>query len=93
MVEAGLSPEAGLRAATLGALALGWPDRIGAVTAGRYADLIAVDGNPLEDITVLQRVGFVMKGAVVYRNDFMVAPKQLRVPRFQPVSTNQRTNA
>jgi imidazolonepropionase-like amidohydrolase len=76
MVEAGLSPAASLRAATLGAAAaLGWSDRIGSVTAGRYADLIAVRGNPLEDVTVLERVGFVMKGGVVYRNDFTVALK------------------
>jgi imidazolonepropionase-like amidohydrolase len=42
--------------------------RIGAIAPGMQADLIAVDGNPLEDITALQRVVFVMKGGRVYKN-------------------------
>lgn len=52
----------------LAAQALGMHDRIGALAPGMEADLIAVDGNPLEDITALQRVVFVMKGGKVYRN-------------------------
>jgi imidazolonepropionase-like amidohydrolase len=40
---------------------------VGQLKAGYYADVIAVPGNPLEDITALERVGFVMKGGVVYR--------------------------
>ena len=76
MVEAGLSPAESLRAATVGAAAaLGWSDRVGSVAAGRFADLIAVRGKPLEDVTVLERVGFVMKGGVVYRDEFAVTPK------------------
>ncbi len=44
--------------------------QIGYVEKGRYADIVAVSGNPLEDITEMERVKFVMKGGVVYRNDF-----------------------
>lgn len=53
---------------SLAAQALGLGDKIGAVAAGLDADLVAVDGNPLDDITAVRRVVFVMKGGKVYRN-------------------------
>ena len=53
---------------SMNALALGMQDRIGALAPGMEADLIAVDGDPLTDITALRRVVFVMKGGKVYRN-------------------------
>jgi imidazolonepropionase-like amidohydrolase len=56
-----------IAATSLNAEALGMKDRIGAIATGMEADLIAVDGNPLEDISALQRVVFVMKGGKVYK--------------------------
>jgi imidazolonepropionase-like amidohydrolase len=68
MVKYGMTPLAALQAGTLnGARLLGWEGQIGALKAGYLADVIAVPGNPLEDIGVLQKVAFVMKGGVVYR--------------------------
>lgn len=56
-------------ATSLNAEIIGWNDRVGSVEAGKFADLIAVPGDPLQDITLLGRVGFVMKGGTVYRDD------------------------
>jgi imidazolonepropionase-like amidohydrolase len=53
---------------SLAAEALGMGDRIGSVAPGYEADLIALDGNPLEDLTAVRRVVFVMKGGVVYKS-------------------------
>ena len=68
MVEHGMSPLAALQAGLLnGAKLLGWQDRTGALKPGYWADIIAVPGDPLNDISVVQRVSFVMKGGIVYR--------------------------
>lgn len=68
MVEWGMTPMQAIKAATTDAAELlGWRDRVGSVEAGRFADLIAVAGDPLTDITELERVSFVMKGGVVYK--------------------------
>ncbi|MGA3095031.1 MAG: amidohydrolase family protein [Bryobacteraceae bacterium] len=68
LVKYGMSPLAAIQAGTLhGATLLGWEGRIGALKAGYFADVIAVTGNPLEDIGALEKVGFVMKGGVVFR--------------------------
>jgi len=70
MVEYGMPALAALQAGTLnGAKLLGWQDQIGALKAGYFADIVAVSGDPLQDIAVLQKVSFVMKGGVVYRHD------------------------
>jgi imidazolonepropionase-like amidohydrolase len=53
----------------LAAEVIGWPDTVGAIEAGRYADIIAVRGNPLEDVRLLEKVDFVMKGGVVYKQE------------------------
>jgi imidazolonepropionase-like amidohydrolase len=68
MVKYGMKPVEALQAGLLnGAKLLGWPNEIGALKSGYYADVIAVSGNPLEDIEALTRVEFVMKGGVIYR--------------------------
>jgi len=68
--RAGLSPARAIQAGTMtNAEALGWQDRIGSIDPAKYADLIAVDGDPLGDITELQRVRFVMKGGKVVKNE------------------------
>ena len=75
MVEWGMTPMQAIQSATTsGADLLGWSDRVGSIQAGRYADLVAVDGDPLRDITELERVKFVMKGGVVYKGAGNAAP-------------------
>ena len=69
LAKNGLGPLEAIRAATVRAAELlGWQDRVGTVAPGKFADLVAVRGNPLEDVTLLERVAFVMKGGVVYKN-------------------------
>ncbi len=69
-VDYGMTPMQAIHTATsTAAELLGWQDRLGTIEAGKLADLVAVSGNPLDDITELQRVKFVMKDGVVYRND------------------------
>jgi imidazolonepropionase-like amidohydrolase len=59
-----------IQAATVHAAELiGWPDSVGAIAPGRYADIIAVRGDPLQDIRLLENVAFVMKGGEVYKQD------------------------
>jgi imidazolonepropionase-like amidohydrolase len=66
----GLTPVRAIQAGTsINAEALGWQDRIGSIDEGKYADLIAVSGDPLADITELQRVKFVMKGGKIIKNE------------------------
>jgi imidazolonepropionase-like amidohydrolase len=68
MVQYGLTPMQAIQAATVSAAdLLGWSDRVGAIAPGLYADVIATTGNPLDDVTELERVAFVMKGGVVYK--------------------------
>ena len=68
MVKYGMSPLAALHADLInGAKLLGWEGQIGVLKPGYFADIIAVPGNPLEDITVTKKVSFVMKGGVVYK--------------------------
>ncbi len=68
----GESAAASIVAATsLNAEIIGWSDRVGSVAPGKFADLIAVPGDPLQDIALLGRVGFVMKGGTVYRDDLV----------------------
>jgi len=67
-VEWGMTPLQAIRSATVDAAELlGWSDRVGSLAPGHYADMIAVSGDPLADVTVLEHVGFVMKGGRVVR--------------------------
>ena len=68
MVKFGMTPLASIQAGTInGAKLLQWENQIGALKPGYFADVVAVPGNPLDDITTLQKVTFVMKNGVIYR--------------------------
>jgi imidazolonepropionase-like amidohydrolase len=70
LVRAGMSPERALRAATESSAALlGWSGDVGSLAPGAYADLIAVPGNPLQDIAAVEHVQVVVKGGKVVRDD------------------------
>jgi len=70
MVDAGMTEMEAIRAATVVAADhIGMGDQIGSLEIGKEADIIAVDGNPLEDISELEDVDFVMKGGIVYKNE------------------------
>jgi imidazolonepropionase-like amidohydrolase len=67
-VRLGMTPLQAIQTSTLhGSKLLGLEDRIGTIEAGKYADLIAVDGDPIKDVTELERVKWVMKGGVVFK--------------------------
>jgi imidazolonepropionase-like amidohydrolase len=70
----GMTPVAALQTATINAADLmGWTDRVGAIEPGKWADVIAVEGDPLQDIRLLERVPFVMKGGQVYKDELHAA--------------------
>ena len=69
-VRFGMTPAQAIQSATsVSADLLGWEDRVGEIAPGMYADIVAVDGNPLDDIAELEDVDFVMKGGVVYKSE------------------------
>jgi len=71
MVKLGMSPLQSIQAATINAAdLLGWSDKIGALEPGKWGDIIAVDGDPLQDVTTLEHVKFVMKGGEVVKNEY-----------------------
>jgi imidazolonepropionase-like amidohydrolase len=71
MVKLGLTPLQAIQAATINAAdLLGWPGKVGSLEPGAWADIVAVDGDPLKDVTTLERVKFVMKGGEVVRNEY-----------------------
>jgi imidazolonepropionase-like amidohydrolase len=68
MVKWGMTPRQALRSATTSAAELlGWSDQVGSIESGKFADIVAVPGDPVADITLLEKVDFVMKGGQVYR--------------------------
>lgn len=67
-VRLGMTPLQSIQTATVNASKLlGWEDRVGTIEAGKYADLIAIDGDPTKDVTELERVKWVMKGGVIFK--------------------------
>lgn len=76
MVEWGMTPMKAIQASTVANADLfGWSDRIGSITPGKYADIIAVVGDPIQNIGVLENVSFVMKGGSVVKNAPAGAPR------------------
>jgi len=70
-VRLGMTPLQAIQSGTLnGAELLGWSDKIGSIEAGKWADIVAVDGDPLQDVSILEHVKFVMKGGVVVKNEY-----------------------
>ncbi|OLC04772.1 MAG: hypothetical protein AUH45_02115 [Gemmatimonadetes bacterium 13_1_40CM_69_22] len=79
MVRWGLTPMQAIQAATVNAAdLLGWADRVGAVEPGKFADVIAVAGDPVEDVTVLEHVRFVMKGGAVVKDSLTTGATRAR---------------
>jgi imidazolonepropionase-like amidohydrolase len=71
MVKLGLTPLQAIQAATINAAdLLGWSGKVGSLQQGAWGDLIAVDGDPLQDVTTLEHVKFVMKGGEVVKNEY-----------------------
>jgi len=71
MVKLGLTPLQAIQAATVNAAdLLGWSGKVGTLAPGAWADIVAVEGDPVKDVTTLERVKFVMKGGEVVRNEY-----------------------
>lgn len=71
MVKLGLTPLQAIQAATINAAdLLGWSGKVGTLEPGAWADIVAVDGDPVKDVTTLERVKFVMKGGEVVKNEY-----------------------
>jgi len=82
--RAGMTPAKAIQAGTMNnAEMMGWQDRIGSIDKGKFADLVAVGGDPIADITELQRIRFVMKGGKIIKNE-------LATGAAAPASTSSR---
>jgi imidazolonepropionase-like amidohydrolase len=76
MVKFGLTPMQALQSATVNAAdLLGWNEKVGSIAKHKFADIVAVEGNPLDDITIMEKVKFVMKDGVVYKNEMKQSSK------------------
>jgi imidazolonepropionase-like amidohydrolase len=80
-VENGMTPVQAIRSGTLvAAELLGWSETAGTIEPGKWADIVAVSGDPLQDITELQKVKFVMKGGVIFKDELRKAVVTERRP-------------
>jgi imidazolonepropionase-like amidohydrolase len=71
MVKFGLTPMQAIQSATINAAdLLSWKEKTGSLTKGKFADIVAVEGNPMDDITILEHVKFVMKDGTIYKNEW-----------------------
>lgn len=69
-VKLGMTPVQAIQSATVNAAdLLGWSDRVGSIEPGKFADIIAVEGDPIQDVRTLEKVRFVMKGGVIYKDE------------------------
>jgi len=69
MVKYGMTPMQAIQSATIAAAeVMQWKDSVGSLTPGKYADIIAVQGDAMADLASFSKVGFVMKGGVVYKS-------------------------
>lgn len=85
LVRGGMTPLQALQAATInGAELLNWSDRIGTIEPGKFADIIAIDGDPTQDINAVEKVVFVMKDGVVLKND--LPPKDESLTRQEKIA-------
>ena len=76
LVELGMTPMQAIQSATVTAAELlGQTDHLGSVQAGKFADLVAVPSDPLQDIAVLEKIPFVMKGGTIYKNTLVSEQK------------------
>jgi imidazolonepropionase-like amidohydrolase len=76
LVKLGMTPLAAIQSATINAADLmGWSDKVGILTPGHYADVVAVKGDPIQNVRLLESVAFVMRGGEVVRNDFASQPQ------------------
>src|SRR5215471_19867482 len=85
--EMGHASRTGLQTTYLPAaqiLNYGWENQIGAIEKGKFADIAAVSGNPIADVTKMERVKFVMKGGVIVRNDLGSAAGPRTRPSSEP---------
>ena len=74
MTKLGLQPLEAIRAATTNAAELmGWSEKVGSIEPGKFADVIAVSGDPIADIGELEHVKFVMKGGTIVKNELGLA--------------------
>ena len=90
MVKLGLTPMQALQAGTINAADLmGWSDRVGSIRPGKLADIVAVEGNPLDNVRLLQHVQFVMKDGIVYKDEISRPNSSLRSSAAQPVGAKQ----